>query len=128
MVDKAAEALQLYVRVKAADRDGIVSCVTCGKRSHYKDGMQGGHFIKRKWVSTKLMEENVHPQCVYCNKYLEGNYIPYTLFMQDTYGRDFVEKLEVLKHETKKYYRNEVEEIIRELKSKTKQLQEEKGI
>jgi len=132
MVEKAAEALQLYVRVKAADRDGIVSCVSCGVRRHYKDRMQGGHFIQRKWLATKLLEENVHPQCAECNGGFgvstKGNMVGYTLFMEDTYGRDFINHLEVLKHETRKYYRNEVEEIISDLKDKTQKLQEEKGI
>lgn len=128
MVEKAAEALQLYVRVEAADMLGNVSCVTCGKRSHYKDGMQGGHFIGRKWVATKLLETNVHPQCVYCNKYLSGNYIPYTLFMQDKYGRDYVDNLEVRKNEVKKYTRDEVEEITRYFKDEIARIQKEKGI
>jgi len=48
--------------------------------------------------------------------------------MEDTYGREFVEELQRLKHETKKYYRNEVEDIIKDIKEKTRKLQEEKGI
>lgn len=128
IVDKAAEALQLYVRVKAADWLGNVTCVTCGKVRHYKDRMQGGHFIGRKWLKTKLMEENVHPQCNECNGPKRGNMIQYTLFMEDTYGRDFVENLEIIKHESYKYTRSEAEEVLSEIKEKTRELQREKGI
>jgi len=64
---EAAEAIQLYVRMKYADDNGYVSCVACGTTRHYKDRVQGGHFISRKWLATKLLEENIHPQCAYCN-------------------------------------------------------------
>ncbi len=127
-VDDAAKAMQLFVRVKAADNDGVVSCVTCGVRRHYKDGMQGGHFISRKWLATKLMEENINPQCKCCNGPLGGNMIQYTIYMIDTYGREFVDELERLKHDSKKYYKAEVLELIKEIKSLTKSIQEEKGI
>ena len=33
-----------YIRLKNADDLGNVSCFTCGKVSHYKVGMQCGHF------------------------------------------------------------------------------------
>ena len=60
--EEAAVLLQKLVRMKAADENGLAECVTCGKRQHYKE-MDGGHFISRKWTATKLVEENVHPQC-----------------------------------------------------------------
>jgi NAD-dependent SIR2 family protein deacetylase len=117
LVDEAAVLMQKYVRMKAADRDGYCQCVTCGIKKPWKE-MQGGHFISRKWTATKLLEENIHPQCPYCNGPLRGNMIQYTLFMQDTYGREFVEELEILKHKTRKYTRAEIEEYKQELMEK----------
>lgn len=128
LVNDAAKSAQLLVRVKAADNDGNVQCVTCGVIRHYRDRMQGGHFIGRKWLATKLLEENIHPQCACCNGPLKGNMIQYTLFMIDTYGTEFVEELERLKHESRKYYRDEVLEIIKETKELIKQIMDEKGI
>lgn len=112
--------MQKYIRLKAADKDGYVSCVTCGVRKHWKE-MQGGHFIGRKWTATKLLEENINPQCPCCNGPLRGNMIQYTLYMQDTYGREFVEELETLKHQTKKYTRAEIEEHKQELMEKIRE-------
>ena len=95
LVDSIATRLQLLVRLKAADDMGFCNCVSCGKLGHYKD-MQGGHFIPRGTSFTKLMEENIHPQCAGCNgfgmKYGDAEK-HYTLYMQDMYGRDFVEDL-----------------------------------
>lgn len=128
LVEDAAVLMQLLVRVKAADDNGYVSCVTCGATRHYKDGMQGGHFIGRKWLATKLMEENIHPQCSCCNGPLKGNTIQYTLYMQDTYGREFVEELETLKHKSRKYHRAEVANIIATTRAAINEICDQKGI
>lgn len=126
LVEEAARLVQLYVRIKASDIDGIAQCVTCGVRRHYKE-LQGGHFIGRKWLATKLMEENINPQCPCCNGPLRGNIIQYTLYMIEKHGKDFVEELQRLKHQSKKYYRNEVEEIKKDFREKIKQLEQEKS-
>jgi len=132
LVEIAAEAMQLYVRVKAADEQGYVRCVTCGCVRHYKDQMDGGHFIERSYLATKLLEENIHPQCKTCNGPFgntpKGNPVQYTLYMEDTYGRDFIDELERLRNESRKYYRAEVEEITKEIRAKIRQIQKEKGI
>lgn len=119
--EQAAELLQLLVRLKAANDEGYVSCVTCGVTRHYKDRMQGGHFIGRKWTATRLLEENIHPQCAACNGPRKGAPVEYTLYMQDTYGRDYVDELLILKHRTKKWNRFELEDLIKELRRQIKE-------
>ena len=127
LVDKAAVCLQLLVRLKAADDNGYVSCVTCGVTRHYKDGMQGGHFISRRYTSIKLLEEQIHTQCQCCNGPKRGAPVEYTLFMIDTYGREFVEELQAKKNETKKYSRGEILEITDDFKARIK-VEEERVI
>jgi len=126
-VEAAAVLLQKLTRLRAADKNGHCACVTCGLVKPW-DEMQGGHFIGRKWTATKLMEENINPQCARCNGPLRGNMIAYTLYMQDKYGREFVEELERIKHVTKKYYRNEVLELQQKYKDEIEKIREEKGL
>ena len=113
--EEAAVLLQKLVRMKAADENGLATCVTCGKRQHYKE-MDGGHFISRKWTATKLVEENVHPQCKGCNQYASGKYDDYALYMVDTYGIEMVRELNDKKRELCKQNRIELEDIKLELK------------
>ena len=113
--EEAAVLLQKLVRMKAADENGLATCVTCGKRQHYKD-MDGGHFISRKWTATKLVEENVHPQCKGCNQYASGKYDDYALYMVDTYGIEMVRELNDKKRELCKQNRIELEDMKIELK------------
>ena len=114
LVNDAAVLMQKLVKIKAADENGYASCVTCGKTAPWQE-LQGGHFISRVKTIHKLLEENIHPQCAQCNGPLRGNYIPYTLYMEDMYGREFVEELHRTKNEGRKYSRPEIEEIIEEL-------------
>lgn len=109
-LDEVAALVQKLVKLKAADYTGYCYCVTCGVSKHWSE-MQGGHFISRRYTATKILEENIHPQCPACNGPRNGNLVPYTLYMQDRYGRDFVEELERRKRETKKYTREEVAEL-----------------
>lgn len=124
LTEVAAEVLQLLVRLKAADDNGYCSCVTCGVTRHYKDGMQGGHFITRGSKATKLIEENVHPQCDGCNGFgmkFHNKEAVYTLYMEDTYGREFVDELLVKKHQTKKYGRGEITDIIADFRARVRE-------
>ena len=123
LVDEAAVLLQKLVRLKASDDNGYCRCVTCGAQHHWKD-MQGGHYVPRGKTATKLMEENIHPQCRACNgfsmKY--GNAEKqYTLYMIDYYGRDFVERMIVDSSKPKKYSRPEIEQIKKELNEQIKE-------
>lgn len=127
LVDEAAVLLQLLVRLKAADDNGYVSCVVCGVRKHYKDGMQGGHFISRGKLSTKLMIENVHPECQACNMPGGGHEAGWTLYMMEMYGKEFIEELKILSKQTKKYYRDEVEEIKADYRRQIKEHEERIG-
>jgi len=39
-----------YIRLKAADANGYVQCVTCGKAIPWNKGCHAGHFVVRQWV------------------------------------------------------------------------------
>jgi len=124
LVDEAATLLQLLVRLKASDDNGYCSCVTCGVTKHYKDGMQGGHYKPRGKSATKLLEENVHPQCNACNSFgmkFHGKESTYTLYMIDTYGREFVDELEEMVNFPHKFYRPDVEDLIKDFKAQIKE-------
>ena len=127
MVEEAAVILQRIVRIKAADHAGYASCVTCGATKHWTE-LQGGHFFSRRHTAHKLREENVHCQCQYCNCFLKGNLIPYTVFMIDMYGRGFVDELEHTKNDIKKYSRGEILGIIEDLKHYEFSVRTEKGL
>lgn len=119
--EKAATLLQLLVRLEGSDDNGYCSCVTCGDTRHYKDAMQGGHYMSRGNSITKLDEDNIWPQCKGCNgfgmKYGDKEKA-YTIFMIDKFGRDFVDDLHASKFKPFKWNRADIEEKQKDFKER----------
>lgn len=92
LVKDLDSAFSQYVRL-VDTVDGMTTCVTCGDVKPWKQ-MQAGHFYTRGRYPTRWDEDNVHPQCYRCNIIYKGNYIHYTKYMIDFYGRDWVDDLE----------------------------------
>ena len=129
LVDDVAKLLQKHVRLKAAvaaNKNGFIECVSCNKWFHWKD-MQGGHWIERGKQATKIMEENIHPQCKGCNQYgmrhrthvREG----YSKFMRDMYGDDFCDQMLIDSRKPVKYFRPDLEDMVKDLRKKNKELE-----
>ena len=111
------KAVQKLARLSAADNNGYCECVSCGTSKHYKD-MQGGHFIPKGNSSYHAFSvENVHPQCPACNMWgmRHGSAAQeYTLWMQDMYGRDYVEEMIANKSTPVKRYKGDYEDMLAE--------------
>ena len=122
-VEAAAKLLQRLVRMKAANDSGYCTCVTCDRQFHYKD-MDGGHFISRNHTATKLVVENVHPQCKGCNGFKMKDsltVLKYRDYMVSMYSEDGVKELERLAWEPKKFTRAEIEGLKAEFREQIKE-------
>ena len=124
--DEAATLLQRTVRLKAVVHTGseYIQCVSCGKSEHWTK-MQGGHYVPRQFAGTKLLEENIHPQCQRCNGYLGGNTDSYAVYMSDMYGADFLKELDRMKRSGHKWVRADLINLIASLKEREQQLRGE---
>ena len=121
----AAKLMQRIVRIKAsvyANEGGYINCVTCNKNDHWSH-MQGGHFISRTSTRWRSDERNIHPQCANCNLYKSGNLIPYTLYMQEMYGTDFVTEMIRSRSEPVKMVRADLMNDLVDLKAELKALE-----
>lgn len=108
---KAWEALSRLTRMKGADANGNVSCVTCGATKHWKE-MQAGHWIPQaQGNAVRFDERNVHVQCYRCNINLGGNGPEYAVFMEHTHGREVMDELRALSKTTKKYTKADYQEM-----------------
>lgn len=109
LIKKLDVVFSQYVRLSNADDRGYCTCVTCGKKGHWKTGgIQAGHFISRKHYSTRWDERNVKPQCVRCNVYRAGEQYKYSLYL----GKDLSKELYEKSLEITKFTSNEIEDLI----------------
>ena len=88
--------------------------------------MQGGHYIERGKIATKIIEENINPQCHHCNHYgmKKASYvIRYRKWMIDMHGIDFVEWLEAEAGKIAKHARHDLMAQIAEVSAQINELE-----
>jgi hypothetical protein len=119
LIKKLDVIFSQYIRLSRSDKNGFCTCITCGKKGHWKNGgIQAGHFMSRKHYSTRWNEDNVHPQCVACNMFRAGEQYKYSIFL----GTDKANKLFLQSQKIVKFANNEIEQMITEYSEKLKKL------
>ena len=99
---KAEKLFHAYI----CKRDNYI-CFTCGKV-----GNQAGHFRHGKLDFDPM---NLNCQCAGCNHYRSGNLGIYAINLIKKYGQKKVDDLIVRSNQVKKYTRDELQGIIKEL-------------
>jgi len=117
----------LFIRIRES-KNGLCQCLTCGKVSHYKQGMQNGHFQSRRFMATRYDEQNCAPQCVACNMFRGGEQFKFALALDAKYGDGTSEDLQHKARTTVKFSRVDYEDKISYYKDAVKNLKIEKGI
>jgi hypothetical protein len=113
-----------YIRRKDADSNGIVSCISCGTRKHWKT-VDCGHYIPKSIsLSLRFDERNNHSQCTSCNLWKHGNAPQYALALQKLYGPGILEELDTFRRDNQgfKLSRTDYEELIEKYKVKLAEL------
>ena len=90
--DKAWAEFSRFIRLRDADDTGHCKCVTCNREYHWKK-IQAGHFIPGRTNAVLFEEKGVHAQCYGCNIGKAGNTIMYWPWMEQQYGRGYVDYL-----------------------------------
>ena len=99
LIKKIDRIFSEYIRLKHADKNGYCTCITCGKTYHYKN-IDAGHFVSRRFLIVRFDELNVHPQCKYCNRFLNGLAYEYGKAIDMLYGKGTADKLVSLSRQT----------------------------
>ena len=111
LVAKADRTFSRFIRLRDADENGDISCCTC-RRSLPWNESHACHFVRRQHMSVRWDERNVHAGCPKCNVFQGGNLDEYSAFIIGRYGMGTFNELLSKKHETKKWTRPELEELI----------------
>tara|TARA_R110002020_G_scaffold100651_1_gene237789 strand:+ start:323 stop:733 length:411 start_codon:yes stop_codon:yes gene_type:complete len=119
----------LFIRLRdATDHEGLCQCITCGKVSHYKKGIQNGHFQSRRFMATRYDEQNCFSQCVACNMFRGGEQFRFALALDSKYGEGTAQELEYLARTIVKFTRSDYEDKIVYYKDAVEKLKKDKGI
>jgi hypothetical protein len=111
----------LWLRMSAADDQGIVRCVTCGTLRHWKE-ITVGHYVSRARISVRWDSRNVGPQCVKCNSYAGGEQFLMRKHLVAVHGEKAVEAMEQWALVEKTECRESLIEKIADYRERNKQL------
>tara|TARA_X000001036_G_scaffold334292_1_gene313204 strand:+ start:3505 stop:3882 length:378 start_codon:yes stop_codon:yes gene_type:complete len=94
-------------------------CVICGS----SDQANNGHLFSRRHYATRWSELNCNQQCYPCNFKHTMDFVPYTQWFIKKHGQEVFDELYCTFKRPRKYYNNEIEELIETYKSKLKELE-----
>lgn len=113
----AQQTFNAYIR----ERDKGKPCISCGKTLVGK--FDAGHFYSSGGHKALTFHPwNVSGQCVECNQWKHGNLINYLEGIKERYGLAALQQLQRMSQETKKFTREELQELTKQYKQKIKQL------
>ena len=122
---RAWTAFSEYIRTRDTKPDWPTGrsgkCVTCQRTYDFKQ-LQAGHFIPGRMNSVLFHEELVYPQCYSCNMHLGGNPRAYDRFMRSKYSPEEIEEFDKLPNVTKKYTVEDLLDLEKYYKNKTKEI------
>mgnify|MGYP003656973282 FL=1 len=115
---KLDDIFSKFIRWRAADSDGNVQCVTCGKIAEVSK-MQNGHFMSRKHHSIRWHAYgNCNPQCYGCNIGGKGLQFQHYLYIDKKYGEGTSMRLLERSTVKRKYYLEEIIQLRKHYKKK----------
>lgn len=116
-----------FIRLRDTDENMYGKCCTCSKYIKYDEG-DAGHFINRRFMSTRWREDNVFLQCRKCNRFEEGNGAAYSMFIIKKFGIKRLEYLDALKNEHTKFTESDMLLLIEDYKKRVKELLKTKNL
>ena len=114
LVKKLDTVFSQYIRLKDS-KDGIGTCITCGKQDHIKN-LQAGHFQSRKFYSIRWDERNVKIQCSGCNIFRYGEQFKFSLYLGNKLSEELLAESRVIR----KFTNVELEEMIQKYSQRLK--------
>ena len=115
-----------YIRLRDTNEDGYGQCITTGKWIHYSQA-DAGHFMSRRYMSTRWNEKNVNLQSRGSNRFNQGDQFKHALALDRKYGRGTAEVILSESYRTKKWSEFEISELIKYYKSECKRLLKDKN-
>ena len=117
----AQEDINKYARLRDRYENGHRCCTCPEKRLTRK--MDGGHFLPTSGYSAIRYNTNqIHQQCVNCNRHNGGRREEYTEFMINKYGKEYTDSLKATKNELRSYSIEYYQKLIKVVRKKIKKV------
>lgn len=103
-------------------RDKGNPCISCDKPITGR--VNASHFWNaNNHYNVRFNEDNVHSSCITCNQFLSGNLLEYRTRLISKIGEQRFNILEAESKETRKFTKDELQQLIKEYKKKIKEIE-----
>ena len=96
-------------------------CPTCGRHITFETS-DCGHFLSRRFMSTRWNERNAYAQCLKCNRFENGNQYEFGLYVESLHGKQAAKSLLIESKKTAKYTKFELNELSKYFREQYKQI------
>lgn len=121
-VQELMKAAQIVFNKFIRIRDKDQPCISCGSKLENK--FDAGHYFSSGGhKAVTFDEDNVHGQCVACNQWKHGNLIQYQIGIEQRIGGERLIQLHEKAHQSVKYTREDLRNLIITYKQKIKNLE-----
>ena len=117
----------MFIRLRDADENGYIRCISCGRVVFWKDA-DCGHFVKRQHMALRFNELSANGQCKKCNCFEQGNDIGFAAGIDQKYGPGTADKLRAMQHNTLHLGKFELKIIADLYQDEATKLRKEKGL
>jgi hypothetical protein len=126
LIAKCQSVFNLYIRTRDLAGCSHFKCIACGKIKDEKYGHASHFYSVGHYPGLRFNPDNCHIGCSHCNTFLHGNLIEYRDNLLFKIGAKRFEMLKIralaYKRSGVKFSRWEIEEKIKELNNKIKEL------
>ncbi len=125
---KCNESIRLR-DTKRSNGEYYSQCISCDKyillnseaKSETKEYHAGHYWREDQYNSVRFDEDNIHGQCLRCNRFLHGNLAEYEINLQRKIGKERFEQLKLRRNIPKKFSPSELEELERHFEERIEQ-------
>ena len=127
LIKKLDRVFSVYIRLRYAKRGGEVKCFTCDKTMHWRNS-QCGHFMSRRYMSTRFHEHNCMVQCYGCNIMMSGNQYIFGLRLDELIGEGTAESMLALSRQQNKFIVADLEDLIKHYEAEVDKLRKKLNV
>ena|ERR1044071_7695602 len=124
LIKEADKWVSLYVRLRAADQNGTVKCISCNEKMWYLDA-DCAHFEDRDNMGTRYYLPNLAPACQNCNRF---DHYEHLKAWRDKLTQQQENDLNQRAKSMLKFTRPELQELIDHYKGEVAKLKREKHL
>jgi len=119
----------IYIRVRDADPDGNIECITCDNKLNFYDGnVDCSHWIEKSIDRTRWHPHNANAACKRCNLSDNGMAAWHGKEIAAKFGKEIPNELIELSKQDTSYGKDKVMALARKFKELAEQLAQDKGI